>query len=127
MGYVLWHSVLETFFNVPAPKNYTSTWSLTPFSATAHLPQDRSFNITRRTGSGKFDSVHFAETYTKQLVPGGTGFGTFFRNTTAVWANASGTGEPMSKAIGTIIRWPRWGERTVCRTIEEMGNGSIIL
>lgn len=109
-------------------RSYTYTWSLTPFSASAHLPKDRSFMIQRATGSGVEDAVHFAETYTRQLVPGGTGFGTFFPNTTAVWANATSTGvNATTIASGQILRWPRWGERTVCQTIEEMGNGSIIL
>jgi hypothetical protein len=84
--------------------------------------------IKRMTQSGATDAVHFSETYTRQLVPGGTGFGTFFPNATAVWANATTIGgKPTTTAIGQTIRWPRWGERTVCRTIEEMGNNSIIL
>ncbi|KAF8607475.1 hypothetical protein BDV93DRAFT_519523 [Ceratobasidium sp. AG-I] len=107
--------------------NYAFAWSLSPFSASAHLPKDRSFSIPRPSGSGKNDSVHFAETYTRQLVPGGTGFGTFFPNLTAVWANATTIGRsPETVASGQTIRWPRWGERTVCQTIEETGNSITI-
>ncbi|KAH7343516.1 hypothetical protein B0J17DRAFT_642652 [Rhizoctonia solani] len=111
-------------------KSYTYTWSLTPFSATAHLPKDRSFRIPRPSGSGVEDALHFTETYTRQLVPGGTGFGTFFSNTTAIWANATaGERRPntTTTAIGATIRWPRWGERTVCQTMSEIPNNGLVL
>ncbi|KAG8762567.1 hypothetical protein FRC11_008756 [Ceratobasidium sp. 423] len=63
-----------------------------------------------------------------QLIPGGTGFGTFFPNTTAVWANATTTGgKPTTMAIGQTIRWPRWGERTVCRTMAEIPNSGLVI
>ncbi|CAE6420807.1 unnamed protein product [Rhizoctonia solani] len=107
---------------------YTYTWSLTPFSATAHLPKDRSFRVARPSGSGVEDALHFSETYTRQLVPGGTGFGTFFPNTTAVWANATAVvRRPTTMAMGEIIRWPRWGERTVCQTMEEIPNNGLVI
>lgn len=108
--------------------DYNFAWSLTPFSASAHLPKDRSFWIQRPSGSGKSDAIHFAETYTRQLVPGGTGFGTFFPNLTAVWANATTVGRAAETvASGQTIRWPRWGERTVCQTIEETSNSITIV
>ncbi|CAE6505141.1 unnamed protein product [Rhizoctonia solani] len=116
-------SALEATF-----KGYTFTWSLTPFSATAHLPKDRSFKVARPSGSGVEDSLHFSETYTSQLIPGGTGFGTFFPNTTAVWANASYmTEKPTTTAIGQSIRWPRWGTRTICQTMTEIPNNGLFI
>ncbi|CUA69403.1 ATP-binding cassette sub-family C member 8 [Rhizoctonia solani] len=111
-------------------KTYIYTWSLTPFSATANLPKDRSFRISRPSGSGVEDALHFAETYTGQLVPGGAGFGTFLLNTTAVWAKATTveTSKPNNTmAIGETIRWPRWGERTVCQTMTEIPNNGLVL
>ncbi|CAE6465347.1 unnamed protein product [Rhizoctonia solani] len=109
-------------------RTYTFTWSLTPFSATANLPKDRSFRVARPSGSGVEDALHFAETYTSQLVPGGTGFGTFFPNTTAVWANATTVaGKPTTVAVGQTVRWPRWGERTICQTMTEIPNNGLVL
>ncbi|KAJ1308925.1 hypothetical protein OPQ81_004610 [Rhizoctonia solani] len=109
-------------------RGYTYTWSLTPFSVTAHLPKDRSFRVPRPSGSGVEDALHFAETYTRQLVPGGAGFGTFFPNTTAVWANATTLDkDPRTMAIGQTIRWPRWGERTVCQTMSEIPNNGLVI
>ncbi|CAE6406281.1 unnamed protein product [Rhizoctonia solani] len=109
---------------------YESTWSLTPFSAAAHLPKDRSFRVPRPDGSGE-DVLHFAETYTRQLVPGGTGFGTFFPNSTAVWANATATNrnpsEARTMAMGQTLRWPRWGERTICQTMEEIPDNGLVI
>ncbi|KAG9127848.1 hypothetical protein FRC07_008492 [Ceratobasidium sp. 392] len=100
------------------------SWSLTPFSASAHLPKDRSFWITRPTASNTTDAVHFSEVYTRQLLPNGSGFGTYFPNMTAVWANATKSGRiENTMALGETIRWPRWGVRTVCRTLNETGNG----
>ncbi|QRV87514.1 hypothetical protein RhiJN_15532 [Ceratobasidium sp. AG-Ba] len=110
----------------PTFEDYKYTWSITPFAASAHLPKDRSFWITRPT-SNKTDAVHFAEVYTSQLKPGGSGYGSYFANMTAVWANATTWGKvEKTTAIGETIRWPRWGERTVCRSINET-NGGIML
>ncbi|KAG8722000.1 hypothetical protein FRC08_008096 [Ceratobasidium sp. 394] len=108
--------------------NFQYSWSLTPFSASAHLPKDRSFWIPRQTGSNQTDAVHFAEVYTRQLINGGAGFGTYFPNMTAVWANATTSGKLESTtAVGETIRWPRWGERTVCQTLNETGNGIFLV
>ncbi|CAE6446357.1 unnamed protein product [Rhizoctonia solani] len=117
-------------------KGYKHTWSIIPFSATANLPKDRSFKVRRSSGSGVEDALHFAEVYTGQVI-NRTGFGTFFENTTAVWTNASSPANTttLTTAVegmvpigeGAILRWPRWGERVVCQTMEEMpGNGLII-
>ncbi|KAG8698885.1 hypothetical protein FRC09_006970 [Ceratobasidium sp. 395] len=104
------------------------SWSLTPFSASANLPKDRSFWITRQTGSNKTDAVHFAEVYTRQLIPYGSGFGSYFPNMTAIWANATTFGKVESTmAVGQTIRWPRWGVRTVCQTLNETGNGVVLV
>jgi hypothetical protein len=57
-------------------QDFALTWTLSPFSTHGALPPALSFPWGN-------DSVYFAETSRSQLLPNGTGFGTFEVNTTA--------------------------------------------
>ncbi|KAG8724011.1 hypothetical protein FRC09_000819 [Ceratobasidium sp. 395] len=63
------------------------------------------------------DTVWFAETYPDQLAPNGLGFGTFDDQHIA---NVSKTGPPVTESKGQVLRWPRWGIRVGCTTLNEL-------
>ncbi|KAG8737957.1 hypothetical protein FRC10_007471 [Ceratobasidium sp. 414] len=64
------------------------------------------------------DEVWFAETYPGQLAPEGLGFGTFDEQHATTFL---GAGSPVTESRGQIVRWPRWGIRVGCTTIENLG------
>ncbi|KAL0949015.1 hypothetical protein HGRIS_009111 [Hohenbuehelia grisea] len=108
----------------PAFNNFRLTWTISPFSTHGGLPPPISFPWEE-------DSVFFSETTRSQLLPNGSGFGTFDANTTAPTINTKpdgsnwGSGSPESVSPGQVIRYPRWGIRIHCRKIPD-GERNII-
>jgi hypothetical protein len=76
------------------------------------------------------EAIHFAETFASQLDPvHPSGFGTYQNQSHIGGLGSSestkstgidaGTG-PTTKAVGQIVRWPRWGSRIGCQIIEDL-------
>ncbi|RDB19547.1 hypothetical protein Hypma_013386 [Hypsizygus marmoreus] len=92
--------------------DFSLTWTLAPFSNHGSLPPVVSFQY-------KDDTVYFSETILSQLLPNGSGFGTFDSEATdpsikldkfkEITTDASKDVEP-----GAILRFPRWGTRLHC-------------
>ncbi|KAF8604938.1 hypothetical protein BDV93DRAFT_605807 [Ceratobasidium sp. AG-I] len=110
------------------------TWTITPLSSAAHIPTDRYFTLNRTSTNGPIttittDTIHFAETFPSQLAPvNPAGFGTFLNQSQVGGmssidaANPTGVGAgPSTRAVGQIVRWPRWGSRIQCEIIEDLG------
>ncbi|CAE6338438.1 unnamed protein product [Rhizoctonia solani] len=112
------------------------TWTITPLSSAQHVPTDRYFYLNRTKKEGNvltttMEAIHFAETFASQLDPiHPSGFGTYqnqsqiggltsSESTKSVGVDA-GAG-PTTKAVGQIVRWPRWGSRIGCQVIEDLG------
>ncbi|KDR76711.1 hypothetical protein GALMADRAFT_225654 [Galerina marginata CBS 339.88] len=103
--------------------NYALTWTLAPFSTHGSLPPAVSF-------AWKNDSVFFSEVILSQLVPGGSGFGTFQPDTTSPTLdlnaeNLSGTDPSVGAAPGAVLRFPRWGIRIKCTKIPDISDNLI--
>ncbi|KAK7061328.1 hypothetical protein R3P38DRAFT_3489065, partial [Favolaschia claudopus] len=104
----------------PAFNDFTLTWTLSPFSSHGGLPPAVSFQYQN-------DTVYFAETAKAQLIPNGSGFGTFDSNTTAASIQTSDTslsdnlGETVN--AGVLLRYPRWGIRIRCKNIPRAESG----
>ncbi|QRW08984.1 transmembrane protein [Ceratobasidium sp. AG-Ba] len=114
------------------------TWTITPLSSSAHIPTDRYFAFNRTanvngTATIITDTIHFAETFPDQLAPPNqhpAGFGTFLNQSEVGGMSAAdiedssarklGAG-PTTRAVGQIVRWPRWGSRIKCQLIEDLG------
>ncbi|KAG8760359.1 hypothetical protein FRC12_009580 [Ceratobasidium sp. 428] len=114
------------------------TWTITPLSSSAHIPTDRyfAFNRTSHTSDSTTvttDTIHFSETFPSQLAPPEQqpyGFGTFLNQSEVGGITAAdiqdeatnkvGAG-PTTRAVGQIVRWPRWGSRIKCQLIEDLG------
>ncbi|KAF9004740.1 hypothetical protein BDQ17DRAFT_1354599 [Cyathus striatus] len=101
------------------------TWTLAPFSAHGGLPSVSSFTYGN-------DTVYFAETILSQLLPGGSGFGTFDEKTTAVSTDSTQqTSVKIERAAtssvepGSTLRFPKWGIRIKCARIPD-GNADMI-
>ncbi|KAF8954430.1 hypothetical protein BDZ97DRAFT_1865139 [Flammula alnicola] len=100
-------------------------WTLVPFSLESSLPSVVSLSWNN-------DSVYFSEVTLSQLIPGGSGFGTFETGTTSpslglkpqdpMQAVPSNSVEP-----GSILRFPRWGIRIKCAKIPDIPNNIIPL
>ncbi|KAJ7929139.1 hypothetical protein B0H13DRAFT_2248169 [Mycena leptocephala] len=93
-------------------EDFALTWTLSPFSTHGALPPAISFPWGN-------DSVYFAETSRSQLLPNGTGFGTFEVNTTAASIQTNNlqqntNGPEKSVDAGMLLRYPRWGIRIHC-------------
>ncbi|KAG8731824.1 hypothetical protein FRC12_019553 [Ceratobasidium sp. 428] len=106
-----------------AYSNFNITWSLTPFASAGLIPMGRSFTENRlklnpQAANNVTNTVWFAETYPDQLAPNGLGFGTFDDQHIA---NVSKTGPPVTESKGQVLRWPRWGIRVGCTTLNELG------
>lgn len=110
------------------------TWTITPLSSAAHIPTDRYFSLNRTSTNGLVttittDTIHFAETFESQLAPiNPTGFGTFLNQSQVGGMNSVDAADvtsvgagPSTKAVGQIVRWPRWGSRIHCEIIEDLG------
>lgn len=115
-------------------QDFALTWTLSPFSAHGSLPSAISFPFGN-------ESVYFAETTQSQLLPKGSGFGTFDTSTTApsieldsnaaLSDNSGNSVDPGSllrcvqyrawARIGLILpsRYPRWGIRIHCEKIPD--------
>ncbi|KAF8990223.1 hypothetical protein BDQ17DRAFT_1372225 [Cyathus striatus] len=115
---------LEGSFN-----NTNITWTLAPFSAHGGLPSVSSFTHGN-------DTVYFAETIMSQLLPDGSGFGTFDEKMTAVSTdNDHDSTQQASVQIertatssvepGSTLRFPKWGIRIKCARIPD-GNADMI-
>ncbi|CAE6419980.1 unnamed protein product [Rhizoctonia solani] len=108
------------------------TWTITPLSSAQHVPTDRYFYLNRtETDANVYktttETIHFAETFASQLAPvNPSGFGTY-QNQSQVGGlgssestKSAGAG-PTTKAVGQIVRWPRWGSRIGCQPVEDLG------
>ncbi|KAJ6567347.1 hypothetical protein DFH09DRAFT_457648 [Mycena vulgaris] len=96
----------------PAFNNYALTWTLSPFSSHGALPSAVSFLWEN-------DTVYFSEATRSQLLPNGSGFGTFEVNATAASiqtdpAQQMNNGAGNSMDSGVLLRYPRWGIRIHC-------------
>ncbi|KAJ6543867.1 hypothetical protein B0H19DRAFT_1168706 [Mycena capillaripes] len=94
----------------PAFNDFTLTWTLSPFSSHGALPPTVSFPWENET-------VYFSETTLDQLLPNGSGFGTFEVNTTAasIIQTTSSQQNPNDLVdAGVLLRYPRWGIRIHC-------------
>ncbi|CAE6455793.1 unnamed protein product [Rhizoctonia solani] len=116
-------------------KKVAYTWTITPLSSAQHVPTDRYFYLNRTSKEGNvitttMEAIHFAETFASQLDPvHPSGFGTYQNQSHIGGLGSSestkstgidaGTG-PTTKAVGQIVRWPRWGSRIGCQIIEDL-------
>ncbi|KAF9526688.1 hypothetical protein CPB83DRAFT_769770 [Crepidotus variabilis] len=132
-------------------ENYALTWTLAPFSTHGGLPPVVSFPwASENTAASEpalsprapvssanipdakpgNDMVYFAEVITNQLVPGGSGFGTFEDPTASVngssaliggigsWATETlASGPIVELEPGSVLRFPRWGIRIHCEKL----------
>ncbi|KAG8721727.1 hypothetical protein FRC11_002865, partial [Ceratobasidium sp. 423] len=104
------------------------TWTITPLSSSQHVPTDRYFHLSHANQGENViktsETIHFSETFAAQLDPTRpTGFGTYQTHSQIEgldYSNSVGGG-PTSKAIGQIVRWPRWGSKIGCQVIEDLG------
>ncbi|KAJ7727961.1 hypothetical protein B0H16DRAFT_1894321 [Mycena metata] len=104
----------------PAFNDFTLTWTLSPFSSHGALPPAISLEW-------QGDTVYFSETTRSQLLPGGSGFGTFEVNATAASietdpsqsTTSSTTASGQTIASGMILRYPRWGIRIHCAKFDD--------
>ncbi|KAJ7122886.1 hypothetical protein C8R44DRAFT_156846 [Mycena epipterygia] len=100
-------TVLEPTFN-----DFALTWTLSPFSSHGALPAAVSFPWEN-------DTIYFSETTSSQLLPNGSGIGTFEINATAA-SIQTGAGQQTSDQFGhsldagVLLRYPRWGIRIHC-------------
>ncbi|CAE7128521.1 unnamed protein product, partial [Rhizoctonia solani] len=111
------------------------TWTITPLSSSQHVPTDRYFYLNRTEKHGNvirttMETIHFAETFASQLAPDQpSGFGTYQNQSqigglstsesTKSVGSQTGAG-PTTKAVGQIVRWPRWGSRIGCQLIDNL-------
>ncbi|KAJ7727962.1 hypothetical protein B0H16DRAFT_1894322 [Mycena metata] len=109
-------NVLDPVFS----QDFTLTWTLSPFSSHGALPPAISLEW-------QGDTVYFSETTRSQLLPGGSGFGTFEVNATAPSIetdpsqSTTSSTTPSGKTIdsGMILRYPRWGIRIHCANFDD--------
>ena len=84
-------------------QNFALTWTLAPFSSHGELPPVVSLNW-------KNESVFFSEVVPSQLVPGGSGFGTFDLTATAPSLDTNSQDLIVPKPTvevetGSVLRW----------------------
>jgi len=84
-------------------QNYALTWTLAPFSSHGELPPVVSLNWNN-------ESVFFSEVFFSQLIPGGSGFGTFDLTATAPSLDINSQDLMVTKSIvevetGSVLRW----------------------
>ncbi|KAF8164850.1 hypothetical protein B0H34DRAFT_648623 [Crassisporium funariophilum] len=95
--------------------NYILTWTLAPFSSHGSLPAVRSFQWND-------DQVFFSEVALSQLVPGGSGFGTFKTDTIEPTLDLNAS-QAIKASVGvepgSVLRFPRWGIRIKCAKIPD--------
>ncbi|TFK43069.1 hypothetical protein BDQ12DRAFT_596142 [Crucibulum laeve] len=100
-------------------ESFIFTWTLSPFSTHGGLPPVVTFEH-------EGDTVYFSETILSQLLPGGSGFGTFDDNSTAASTDVNPTinsikvSDPTAGVEpGSILRYPKWGIRIKCATVPD--------
>ncbi|CAE6465083.1 unnamed protein product [Rhizoctonia solani] len=101
-----------------------------------HVPTDRYFYLNRTETEGNVvkttrETIHFAETFASQLDPvHPSGFGAYQNQSQIGGLSSSESAKavgseagvgPTTKAVGQIVRWPRWGSRLECQLIEDLG------
>ncbi|KAJ7087271.1 hypothetical protein B0H15DRAFT_843326 [Mycena belliarum] len=93
----------------PAFNDFTLTWTLSPFSSHGALPAAVSLPWDQ-------DNVYFSETIRPQLLPDGSGFGTFQVNSTAASLETIPVQQTNGDSAdsGAVLRYPRWGIRIHC-------------
>ncbi|KAF8883434.1 hypothetical protein BD779DRAFT_1443935 [Infundibulicybe gibba] len=109
----------------PAFEDYSLTWTLSPFSTHGGLPPVVSFRWDLEDGES--DDIYFSETVLSQLLPGGSGFGTFETATKLPEKEIKGgektkaTVNDPSKPVdpGNVLRYPRWGIRIHCTKLPD--------
>ncbi|KAK7039233.1 hypothetical protein VNI00_010138 [Paramarasmius palmivorus] len=103
-------------------KSFQLTWTISPFAALAELPP----YVVLKDGRG--EDVYFAEVTRSQLLPDGSGFGTFAPNVTRGTRPDEFKSNDLKSAQalpGNILRFPRWGIRIHCQRLSN-GNVNII-
>ncbi|TFK74366.1 hypothetical protein BDN72DRAFT_833278 [Pluteus cervinus] len=102
----------------PAFDRFDLTWTLAPFSTHGGLPPAVNFPYND-------DMVFFSETILSQLMPNGSGFGTFNTSTTAasIELQQNTTNRNILDVTmndpGMLIRYPRWGVRIHCAKVTD--------
>ncbi|KAF8811858.1 hypothetical protein BYT27DRAFT_7088513 [Phlegmacium glaucopus] len=103
----------------PAFENFLITWTLAPFSSHGSLPAVVSFEWNN-------DPVYFSEVIFSQLLPNGSGFGTFDTASTAPSINVNTSLLQTANSVpstgvevGSVLRFPRWGIRIKCAKITD--------
>ncbi|KAK0237139.1 hypothetical protein EDD85DRAFT_771192 [Armillaria nabsnona] len=108
----------------PAFRDFTLTWTLSPFAAHRSLPSAISYPWNN-------DIVYFSEASLSQFLPDGSGFGTFIENTTTPTRGTDSTSlatDSLSTNVvesGSFLRYPRWGIRIHCEKVPD-GSKNII-
>ncbi|KAF8075860.1 hypothetical protein FPV67DRAFT_386387 [Lyophyllum atratum] len=100
---------------VPTFDNFALTWTLAPFSTHGGLPPVVSFDLDN-------DTIYFSETILSQLLPDGSGFGTFGSEVIdpslkLSTTKQSTTGTASEIDPGAVLRFSRWGTRVHCAKI----------
>ncbi|KAG6901638.1 hypothetical protein C0995_009739 [Termitomyces sp. Mi166 len=97
-------------------EDFTLTWTMAPFSTHGGLPPVVSFSWGN-------DIIYFSETIMSQLLPNGSGFGTFDTETTnpSFKLTPSVSFEKGAEEVlpGSIVRFPKWGIRIRCTQIPD--------
>ncbi|KDR74467.1 hypothetical protein GALMADRAFT_71149 [Galerina marginata CBS 339.88] len=105
-------------------ENFTFTWTLAPFSTRGSLPAAVSFAWDN-------DTVYFSEVSLSQLVPGGSGFGTFQSDTTSPSLDIDPQLIEKDPSVGVdpgaVLRFPRWGIRIECVKIPDIPHNLVPL
>ncbi|KAF9464261.1 hypothetical protein BDZ94DRAFT_1216732 [Collybia nuda] len=99
----------------PTFEGFVATWTLAPFSEHGGLPPVVTFDY-------QGDTIYFSEVILSQLLPNGSGFGTFESTTTMPVAQQKEQKEIKVDAAKTVdpgwtLRFPRWGIRMHCAKI----------
>ncbi|KAF9033113.1 hypothetical protein BJ165DRAFT_758466 [Panaeolus papilionaceus] len=108
-------------------KHRLFTWTIESFSVHGNLPPPLSFRYHN-------DTVYFAEITQSQLQPGGTGFGTFDWDEKKAKVSQVDAIEPQNRTTdaddpiepGAVLVFPRWGLRTHCERIPNLGDNLIV-
>ncbi|KNZ77671.1 hypothetical protein J132_04490 [Termitomyces sp. J132] len=100
----------------PTFEDFALTWTMAPFSTHGGLPPVVSFSW----GS---DTIYFSETIMSQLLPNGSGFGTFDTETTDPSLNLSPSvnfdNGPEEVFPGSVLRFSKWGIRIRCAKLPD--------
>ncbi|KDQ10056.1 hypothetical protein BOTBODRAFT_178430 [Botryobasidium botryosum FD-172 SS1] len=92
-------------------QNAALSWTLKSVAASLDLPQAITFPWNN-------DPIYFSEALASQLLPNGTGFGTF-DNSAGLGMGANPENLASDKTTGAVLKWPRWGLRTKCTSLPD--------